>query len=126
MALRSEARSRNRRRAVAQASGSSCRMYFSSTFGPFAFLRPLGPAYGYRQVFIDTFFGGFASLEVSYATHLLDELQIISGVGAVALALTVARRWPSSYSPVGRFGLRPLGLSCRLLRLCHLSAVPEI
>ena len=56
------------------ASGASLRQFLSYVFqfyfGPFSFLQPLGPAYGYRQVFIDTFFGGFASLEVNYTAQL--------------------------------------------------------
>lgn len=65
-------------------------------------LRPrIGPEYGYRQVFIETFYGVFASLEVRFRPRVYDLLQLFSALGLVALytAAVVRRRrllraWP--------------------------------
>jgi hypothetical protein len=61
-----------------------------------------GPKWGYRQVFIEQFFGAFASQEVTLPRHLNDGLQALSGLGLVGLCTAaVARRkqlvrnWPS-------------------------------
>jgi len=49
-------------------------------------LQPrLGPEYGYRQVFIDTFYGTFGSLEVVFRARLYDTLQVFSALGLVGL-----------------------------------------
>jgi hypothetical protein len=111
------------------AGGASLRQFLSYVFqfyfGHFSFLQPLGPAYGYRQVFIDTFFGGFASLEVSYTTHLLDQIQILAAVGLIALALTVARRW-SSVTRDWYLWIAAIGFVVSLLGLLHLSAYRDL
>jgi hypothetical protein len=68
-----------------------------------SFMSPkIGPSfYGYRQVYIDSFFGNFASLSVNYRPVYYDGMQVLAGVGLVALYTTaVARRrtvlanWP--------------------------------
>ncbi len=57
-------------------------------------LRPrLGPEYGYRQVFIDTFYGTFGSLEVLYKPWVYDVLQVLSALGLVSLYTAVVVRW---------------------------------
>jgi 4-amino-4-deoxy-L-arabinose transferase-like glycosyltransferase len=52
----------------------------------------LGPPYGYRQVFIETFFGTFGSLEVTYPSRFYDALQwaVALGLGGL-LVLVIAR-----------------------------------
>jgi hypothetical protein len=62
----------------------------------------IGPEYGYRQVFIDTFYGTFGSLEVVFKQRVYDALQVLSAIGLVGLyTACVARRralasaWPS-------------------------------
>ncbi len=58
------------------------------------FMDPmLGPPYGYRQAWIDSFFGTFAGLEVNYALATYDKLQIAAGAGLLALYTTVVVRW---------------------------------
>ena len=52
----------------------------------------VGPDYGYRQVYIDTFFGTFGSLEVNYANWVYDLLQVGSAIGLVALYTAVLAR----------------------------------
>ena len=51
------------------------------------------PQYGYRQVYIDSFFGAFASFSVTYRLIILDLLQVLAGIGLVALWTTVVTRW---------------------------------
>jgi 4-amino-4-deoxy-L-arabinose transferase-like glycosyltransferase len=53
----------------------------------------LGPDYGYRQVFIDSYFGAFASFSVAYPLRVLDLLQVLAGIGLVALWTTIVARW---------------------------------
>jgi 4-amino-4-deoxy-L-arabinose transferase-like glycosyltransferase len=51
------------------------------------------PDYGYRQVYIDSYFSAFASFSVSYRLIILDLLQVLAGVGLVALWTTIVTRW---------------------------------
>jgi len=54
----------------------------------------IGPArYGYRQVYIDSYFSAFASFSVSYRGIVLDALQVFAGIGLVALWTTMVARW---------------------------------
>src|SRR4051794_1035489 len=45
----------------------------------------IGPAYGFRQVFIDTFFGSFASLEILFSKWVYDLLHLAELLGLAAL-----------------------------------------
>lgn len=66
-------------------------------------LRPrIGPEYGYHQVFIDTFYGTFGSLEVTFRQRIYDLLQVLSAVGLVGFYTacvlhwrTLRRSWPA-------------------------------
>jgi len=78
--------------------------FFTATFGP-----PGG--YGYRQFFIETFFGAYANFEVNFSPRLYDRLQIAAFVGLVGLYTTavlrrreIARRWPIVAVVVATFG----------------------
>ena len=51
------------------------------------------PQYGYRQVYIDSFFSAFASFSVSYRQIVLDGLQVAAGIGVAALWTTIVARW---------------------------------
>ena len=51
------------------------------------------PEYGYRQVYIDTYFGTFASLSVSYRAIVRDLLQVLAGIGLAALWTAIVARW---------------------------------
>jgi 4-amino-4-deoxy-L-arabinose transferase-like glycosyltransferase len=55
--------------------------------------RRIGPAYGYRQVFIDTFYGAFGSLEVAFKARIYDTLQVLSAIGLLGLYTAVVLRW---------------------------------
>jgi 4-amino-4-deoxy-L-arabinose transferase-like glycosyltransferase len=65
-------------------------------------LRPrLGPEYGYRQMFIETFYGEFGWLEITFTPRIYDALQVFSALGLVGFytACVVRRRrlvqsWP--------------------------------
>jgi 4-amino-4-deoxy-L-arabinose transferase-like glycosyltransferase len=57
-------------------------------------LRPrIGPEYGYRQVFIDTFYGTFGSLEVTFRQRIYDLLQVFSALGLVGFYTACVLRW---------------------------------
>lgn len=57
-------------------------------------MRPrLGPEYGYKQVFIDTFYGSFGWLEVKFNERIYDALQVLSAVGLVGLYTAVVVHW---------------------------------
>jgi hypothetical protein len=51
------------------------------------------PGYGYRQIYIDSYFSAFASFSVSYRLVILDLLQALAGIGLVALWTTIVARW---------------------------------
>jgi 4-amino-4-deoxy-L-arabinose transferase-like glycosyltransferase len=53
----------------------------------------LGPAYGYRQVFIETFYGTFASLEVVFPQRASEVLQALSAIGLVGLGAACVVNW---------------------------------
>ena len=53
----------------------------------------LDPGYGYRQVFITTFYGTFGSLEVSFRPAVYNALQVLSGVGLAGFFTACAVRW---------------------------------
>jgi hypothetical protein len=79
----------------------------------------VGPDYGYRQVFIETYFGTFGSLEINFPLWINSALQFAAGIlGLWVFGLTirraesVARRW---YIPVIM-----LALSLGLLLLLHI------
>jgi hypothetical protein len=59
---------------------------------PFMDVR-IGPPYGYRQMFIESFFGRFASLEVAYPDHVYDLIQGTCALGLAGLVAMVAARW---------------------------------
>jgi 4-amino-4-deoxy-L-arabinose transferase-like glycosyltransferase len=52
-----------------------------------------GPPYGYRQMYIESFFGRFASLEVAYPSVVYTLIQLAAAAGLVGLVLAVAGRW---------------------------------
>lgn len=57
-------------------------------------LRPrIGPEYGYRQVFIETFYGTFGSLEVTFRQRVYDMLQVLSAIGLAGFYTACIIRW---------------------------------
>jgi hypothetical protein len=58
------------------------------------FMSPrVGPEYGYRQVFIEGFFGRFASLEVTFPTAVYWLIQVGCAIGIAVLVVAVTGRW---------------------------------
>lgn len=86
--------------------GFNLRQFLSSIyqfyFPKLASLQPrLGPPYGYRQVFIETFYGTFGWLEVTFKPRVYDALQVFSALGLVGFYTAIVvcwrrlwRRWP--------------------------------
>jgi 4-amino-4-deoxy-L-arabinose transferase-like glycosyltransferase len=78
--------------------GFSLRQFLSSIY-QFYFPRlageqaRIGPAYGYRQVFIETFYGTFGSLEVHFKPRAYDLLQVLSAVGLVGFYTAILKRF---------------------------------
>ena len=60
-----------------------------------SFMDPkVGPSfYGYRQVYIEGFFGNFGSLSVNYRPVVYDALQVAAALGVAALYTTAIVRW---------------------------------
>jgi 4-amino-4-deoxy-L-arabinose transferase-like glycosyltransferase len=93
------------------ASGFHVRQFVSYVwqfyFPRFDFMQPkLGPDYGYRQVFVDTYFGTFGSLEINFKKSVYDGLQILAMLGLVGLYTTTVARW------------RTVGAHARVVVLC--------
>jgi hypothetical protein len=53
----------------------------------------LGPPYGFRQLFVETFFGTFGSLDVRFPGRVFALLQVASVLGLVALYTALLVRW---------------------------------
>jgi hypothetical protein len=72
---------------------------FLSTFwnfylGKFLSLHEnIGPSWGYRQVFIEQFYGAFGSLEVAFHKGANDVMQALSAVGLLGLFAALVARW---------------------------------
>jgi 4-amino-4-deoxy-L-arabinose transferase-like glycosyltransferase len=93
---------------------------------PFSFLTPaIGPPYGYRQMFIDTFFGGYANFEVNFRTAVYDWLQILAFVGLVGLYTAIFARWRAVWArwPMVLFVVSVL---VSLLALLHISSYRDL
>lgn len=52
---------------------------------------PVGPNYGFRQVFVERFFGGFGALEVNFPPWVNTVLEALVVLGLVALAAVLVR-----------------------------------
>jgi hypothetical protein len=85
---------------VSQLNGGSfnLRQFLSSVyqfyFPKLPSLQPrIGPEYGYRQVFIDTFYATFGSLEVTFKQRIYDLLQVFSALGVLAFYTACVARW---------------------------------
>lgn len=53
----------------------------------------LGPSYGYRQMYITSFFGEMGALEITFSAATLGWVQLAAGLGLIALFGCVVRRW---------------------------------
>ena len=93
---------------VSELTGSSFNLrQFLSSIYQFYFprlpsLQPrVGPEYGYRQVFINTFYGTFGSLEVNFRPRVYDALQVFSALGLVGLYTAAILRWRTLWRSLG-------------------------
>jgi 4-amino-4-deoxy-L-arabinose transferase-like glycosyltransferase len=83
------------------ASGWSVRQFASYVWQFYlpklSFMAPkVGPSfYGYRQVYIEGFFGNFASFSVNYKPSTYDGLQLLAALGLAGLYTTIVARWRS-------------------------------
>jgi 4-amino-4-deoxy-L-arabinose transferase-like glycosyltransferase len=58
-----------------------------------SFMSPrIGPAYGYREVFIESYFGRLGSFDVSFQPVVIDALQVAVGAGLIVLFAAVVAR----------------------------------
>lgn len=55
----------------------------------------IGPAYGYRQVFINTFFASFGWLEVTFHSWVYDVLEVVAFLGLLGMYTALVARWRS-------------------------------
>jgi len=53
----------------------------------------IGPAYGYRQMYIDTFFSGFNTFETYFSDSLRGWIQLAAGTGLLTLFACIVTRW---------------------------------
>ncbi|MGN6187702.1 MAG: DUF2142 domain-containing protein [Conexibacter sp.] len=80
---------------------------------------PLGGSYGYRQLYIETFFGAFGWLEVRYPQRIYTLIQLAAAGGLIALYTAVVVRarelWAQRHVAIG---VAAIALS--LIALLHL------
>jgi 4-amino-4-deoxy-L-arabinose transferase-like glycosyltransferase len=98
---------------------------FQFYFGPLPSLQALGPPYGYRQVFIETFYGTFGSLEVNFGPRIYDALQVGSAVGLALLGACVVRRWDAVRRAWPVVMVLAALVACNLF-LLHISAYRDL
>jgi 4-amino-4-deoxy-L-arabinose transferase-like glycosyltransferase len=98
--------------------GTTWQFYFPKL--PFMEPRP-GPSYGYHQVFIESFFGRFASLEVAYPAGIYALIQLACAAGLVGLIAAVATRRRAIRARWGE-GVVLLALAGSLIGLLHLAS----
>ena len=81
----------------------------------------LGPEYGFRQVWAETFFGSFGSYEVSLPYTVIDLVQLTLVGGALALLALLANRWEQAKAHWGEIVLVMAPAVC-LLGLLHVAS----
>jgi 4-amino-4-deoxy-L-arabinose transferase-like glycosyltransferase len=81
----------------------------------------LGPDYGYRQLYIESFFGRFATLEVGYPAIVYTFIQALAAVGMAALVAFVVRRWTAVRARWPEIAVLVV-LTVSMLTLLHLAS----
>ncbi len=83
-------------------------------FGRRGLIGPrVGPDYGFRQVWVESFFGRFGTLDAGFSRRVYDGLQalVLVGLAALAAAAVVRRAWiAANWRMVVAFLLAPLSL----------------
>jgi hypothetical protein len=80
-----------------------------------------GPAYGYHQVFIETFFGRFAGLEVVYPKSIYALIQAACAAGLIGLVAAVVTRWSAVRARWAEITVVAV-LTVSLIGLLHLAS----
>jgi 4-amino-4-deoxy-L-arabinose transferase-like glycosyltransferase len=95
-------------------------------FPSFSFLETrLGPPYGFRQMFVDTFFSGLATLEVTYQPRTLDLFQI-AAIAGLALVWSQALWFRDRIARHWRELVALASIPFALLLALHLSAYRDM
>jgi hypothetical protein len=89
------------------------------------FLQQFGPAYGYRQVFVETYFSVFGQIDVRPSAGFVDFVQDGAMVGLIALYTTVVARWSTVRSNWPIVALLA-GVVVSMLALLHLVAFQKL
>jgi 4-amino-4-deoxy-L-arabinose transferase-like glycosyltransferase len=93
---------------------------------PLDFMRPRpGVGVGYRQIFIDGFFGQQGGLDVNFGRSIYGVLQLGAGVGLVMLFVVVVRRFEELVAR-WREVLVLVGAAIFLMFLLHLSDYRDV
>jgi hypothetical protein len=95
-------------------------------FDKLSFMAPApGPHYGYRQVYIETFFGSFGSLDVVYPGWVVDVLQVGAAIGLALIGAVAVARWQEFR---GRIRLLVLYLTTfgSLVGLLHIASYRDL
>ncbi len=103
---------------VKQLIGDTWQFYFPKL--PLMELRQ-GPHYGYRQVFIEGFFGRFGSLEIDYATGIYDFIQDVCAIGLAGLVAAVIARWSAVRAHWPQIAVL-LSMTVSMLALLHVAS----
>jgi DNA-binding SARP family transcriptional activator len=80
-----------------------------------------GPHYGYRQVFIEGFFGRFGSLEVNYAPGIYDLIQDVCAIGLAGLIAAIIARWSAIRARWPQVAVL-VAMTVSLLALLHVAS----
>jgi hypothetical protein len=80
-----------------------------------------GPSYGYHQVFIESFFGRFASLEVAYPAVVYALIQLACFFGLLGLVAALVTRWPAVRARWGELTVLA-ALAVSMIGLLHLAS----
>lgn len=86
---------------------------------------PVGPPYGYRQVFIEGLAGTFGSLEVTFTPQVYSLVQVIAGLGLVALVLLLATGWEGVRARLGTLAVL-LSVPVSMMLLVHAAAYRQV
>jgi 4-amino-4-deoxy-L-arabinose transferase-like glycosyltransferase len=81
----------------------------------------VGQPFGYRQMFIESFFGRFASLEVAFSPAVYTLIQALCAVGLIGLAAVVAGRWAAVRARWAEVATLAV-LTVSMLGLLHLAS----
>jgi 4-amino-4-deoxy-L-arabinose transferase-like glycosyltransferase len=98
--------------------GTTWQFYFPRL--PFMTPR-VGPSYGYHQVFIESFFGRFASLEVAYPAGVYALIQLACFAGLAGVVAAIATRWQAVRARWAELAVLA-ALAVSMIGLLHLAS----